>query len=142
MQYHQRDVIRDSSPSSSKKKSPRTSGMIQRRKFHVTSVNRGPSLEASKVDRYLTLSTPYIPTTTLAPHCTLNTAMGNSASRASKAAGSAARKYPTRPPTNTTTRAPAPSAPARASNFGPTVHPPPQATETKTQGTWDLSGPL
>ncbi|KAH7079179.1 hypothetical protein BKA63DRAFT_259886 [Paraphoma chrysanthemicola] len=62
--------------------------------------------------------------------------MGNSASKAGKAAGSAARKYPTRSPQSATTRIPAtsaPSAPAQAPGVGPTVHTPVQATETKTQ---------
>ncbi|KAI8937749.1 hypothetical protein NX059_005449 [Plenodomus lindquistii] len=56
--------------------------------------------------------------------------MGASASKTAKAAGSAARKYPTRPPPNTTTRAaPAPSpvssaAPLQQGNgpTGPVVH--------------------
>ncbi|PSN70466.1 hypothetical protein BS50DRAFT_632345 [Corynespora cassiicola Philippines] len=61
--------------------------------------------------------------------------MGSSASKGARAAaGSAARKYPSRAPT-ATTRAPPPSpaAPAQAPNAGPSVHPPPQASESKTQ---------
>jgi hypothetical protein len=59
--------------------------------------------------------------------------MGNSASKAGRVAGSAARKYPTRSPQTATTQIPA-SSPAQAPNIGPTVHPPIQATENKTQG--------
>ena len=64
--------------------------------------------------------------------------MGNSASKAGKAAASTVRKYPTRSPQSATTRIPATSPPSapKASAAGPTVHPPVQATETKTQGTW------
>lgn len=59
--------------------------------------------------------------------------MGASASKGAKAAaGSAARKYPSRPPTNTTTTAS--SAPAQNAATGPRVHPPPQATSEKTEG--------
>ncbi|EUC47839.1 hypothetical protein COCMIDRAFT_34580 [Bipolaris oryzae ATCC 44560] len=50
---------------------------------------------------------------------------------AKAAAGSAARKYPSRPPPNTTTAAPA--APAQNAAAGPRVHPPPQATSEKTE---------
>ncbi|KAF2021970.1 hypothetical protein BU24DRAFT_33643 [Aaosphaeria arxii CBS 175.79] len=68
--------------------------------------------------------------------------MGSAASKGARAAGASARKYPTRvPPTATTTttqsttsHAPAPPPPsARPSQAGPTVHPSPQASETKTQ---------
>jgi hypothetical protein len=89
---------------------------------------------------YLTLSTPYISTTTFAPPAISEIAqMGNSASKAGKTAGSAVRKYPTRSPQSATTRIPAtsaPSAPAQAPIVGPTVHPPVQATQNKTQGTY------
>ena len=60
--------------------------------------------------------------------------MGSSASKGAKAAGSAARKYPARASTNTTTRAPAPSVPAQDPVRGPTVHPEVQATGEKTEG--------
>ncbi|KAH5598017.1 hypothetical protein HBI26_095520 [Parastagonospora nodorum] len=62
-------------------------------------------------------------------------AMGNSASKAGKAATSTVRKYPTRSPQSATTRIPATSPPSapKASAAGPTVHPPVQATETRTQ---------
>ncbi|CAN9174333.1 unnamed protein product [Alternaria alternata] len=59
--------------------------------------------------------------------------MGSSASKGAKAAGSAARQYPTRAPTSTTQRAPAPSAPAQAPTRGPTVHPEVKATGEKTE---------
>ncbi|KAF2681279.1 hypothetical protein K458DRAFT_406631 [Lentithecium fluviatile CBS 122367] len=60
--------------------------------------------------------------------------MGSSASKGAKAAGAAARKYPTRSPPSTT-RTPAPSA-APAQQYarnGPSVHPPPHASEAKTE---------
>lgn len=63
--------------------------------------------------------------------------MGSSASKGARTAGSAVRKYPTRPPPSTTTRPSAASAPqaanAPASARGPTVHPPAQVSETKTK---------
>lgn len=60
--------------------------------------------------------------------------MGASASKGAKAAaGSAARKYPSRPPTSTTTAASA--APVQNAAAGPRVHPAPQATSEKTEGT-------
>lgn len=68
--------------------------------------------------------------------------MGSSASKVSKtagAAGAAARKYPTRaPPSNVTARASTPSAPQQATSAGPTVKPPPQVSETKTEGKHEL----
>ncbi|USP82644.1 uncharacterized protein yc1106_09918 [Curvularia clavata] len=58
--------------------------------------------------------------------------MGAGASKSAKAAaGSAARKYPTRAPTNTTTARTV--APAQNTATGPTVHPPVQATSEKTE---------
>ncbi|KAF2192506.1 hypothetical protein K469DRAFT_620857 [Zopfia rhizophila CBS 207.26] len=57
--------------------------------------------------------------------------MGSSASKASRAAGASARKYPTRV-SNPTTKASAPP-PAQTSKPGPNIYPPPQASETKTE---------
>lgn len=57
------------------------------------------------------------------------TAMGSSASKGARAAGAGARKYPTRPPPSTS-RPPA-SATPRA---GPSVRPPPQASDAKPEG--------
>ncbi|KAJ4358584.1 uncharacterized protein N0V89_003168 [Didymosphaeria variabile] len=59
--------------------------------------------------------------------------MGSSASKGARAAGaSTVRKYPSRPAPSTT-RAPAPAPPTHSGHVGPTVHPPPQASETKTE---------
>ncbi|KAF2868008.1 hypothetical protein BDV95DRAFT_501469 [Massariosphaeria phaeospora] len=55
--------------------------------------------------------------------------MGSSTSKGARAAGAGARKYPTRSP-NSTTRPATPAASPSAS--GPTVHPPPQAYESRT----------
>ncbi|KAF2270842.1 hypothetical protein CC78DRAFT_538568 [Lojkania enalia] len=57
--------------------------------------------------------------------------MGSSASKTSRAAGAAARKYPNRVP-NATTR-PGASPPPQPSQPGPTSHSPPQASELKTE---------
>lgn len=59
--------------------------------------------------------------------------MGSSASKASRAAGSAARKYPNRPPTTPSSAHPPAAAtsqqpPAQASQPGPTVKPTPYAS--------------
>ncbi|TID22726.1 Aspartate-tRNA ligase [Venturia nashicola] len=58
--------------------------------------------------------------------------MGSSASKASRAAGSATRKYPTKPSAQTSAPAQYRASPATPSRPGPTVHPAPQATEEKT----------
>ncbi|KAK8194978.1 hypothetical protein HDK77DRAFT_505021 [Phyllosticta capitalensis] len=58
--------------------------------------------------------------------------MGSSASKASRTAGKAARVYP-KQASQAATHAPKPSAPPRASQPGPTVHPPPEASESKDQ---------
>ncbi|KAL1613113.1 hypothetical protein SLS60_001345 [Paraconiothyrium brasiliense] len=55
--------------------------------------------------------------------------MGSSASKGARAAGATVRKYPSRPAPSTT-RAP---PPIQSGNAGPTVHPPPQASQTKTE---------
>lgn len=60
--------------------------------------------------------------------------MGSSASKSARATGASARKFPTRP-SNTTNQAPTP----KYTKIGPTVHPPPQATESKTEGQDALS---
>ncbi|CAO2657549.1 Nn.00g036750.m01.CDS01 [Neocucurbitaria sp. VM-36] len=65
--------------------------------------------------------------------------MGSSASKSARVAGSAARQYPTRSPPNTTIRPPVTSSPQAANTAanpaapGPRVHPPVQATETRTE---------
>ncbi|KAK5109689.1 hypothetical protein LTR62_006811 [Meristemomyces frigidus] len=63
--------------------------------------------------------------------------MGASGSKASRAAGSAARKYPARsaiPSTSTTsTNAPPPPPPAAPRAPGPTVRPPPHATGARDE---------
>lgn len=52
--------------------------------------------------------------------------MGSSASKASRAAGSAARKYPARPSPSTTTQSPSqPAAPSEAPSTNATPQPPP-----------------
>ncbi|KAF2703883.1 hypothetical protein K504DRAFT_473581 [Pleomassaria siparia CBS 279.74] len=56
--------------------------------------------------------------------------MGSSSSKGARAAGASARKFPSRP-SNTTQRAPAPPLP-QPSRPGPSVHPQPQASHTKT----------
>ncbi|KAK8253688.1 hypothetical protein IWZ00DRAFT_199777 [Phyllosticta capitalensis] len=59
--------------------------------------------------------------------------MGSSASKASRTAGKAARVYP-KQASQAATHAPKPSAPPRAlQQPGPTVHPPPEASEVKDQ---------
>ncbi|KAF1958770.1 hypothetical protein CC80DRAFT_407856 [Byssothecium circinans] len=62
--------------------------------------------------------------------------MGSSASKTARAAGSAARKYPTRTPPSTT-RAPTSSTPSAAAQAaakeGPTVHPAPYASEARNE---------
>lgn len=60
--------------------------------------------------------------------------MGSSSSKVGKAAGSAVRKYPNRPTSAATTRPAAAPAPPQAPKAGPSVHPPPQASEAKTPG--------
>jgi len=64
--------------------------------------------------------------------------MGSSASKASRTAGAAARKYPTRtppppPPQSRTTNAPPPPPPAPHGQPGPTVRPQPQATSSRDE---------
>ncbi|KAK3072556.1 hypothetical protein LTR53_006610 [Teratosphaeriaceae sp. CCFEE 6253] len=60
--------------------------------------------------------------------------MGSSASKASRAAGSAARNYPTRaPPTSQTTSAPPPPSAAFQQSAGPTVHPQARASGTRDE---------
>ncbi|PNS21964.1 hypothetical protein CAC42_562 [Sphaceloma murrayae] len=62
--------------------------------------------------------------------------MGSSASKATRAAGTATRKYPSRPsPSSATTNAPnRPPPPAGATHQpGPTVYPESQATDTRTE---------
>ncbi|KAH7048393.1 hypothetical protein B0J12DRAFT_113959 [Macrophomina phaseolina] len=58
--------------------------------------------------------------------------MGSSASKASRAANSAARVYPTRA-AQATTNAPKPQPAGRASQPGPTVRPQPQASESRDE---------
>jgi hypothetical protein len=65
----------------------------------------------------------------LIPHLS---AMGSSASKATRAAGgSAIRKYPSTPSAQTSVPAPRRATPSK---LGPTVHPKPQATEERTEG--------
>ncbi|KAF2109291.1 hypothetical protein BDV96DRAFT_244517 [Lophiotrema nucula] len=64
--------------------------------------------------------------------------MGSSTSKASRAAGNAVRKYPTRSP-NVTSRPPPSAQPSPAATVGPTTHPVPQASGTKTEAI-DLDG--
>ncbi|KAF2088751.1 hypothetical protein K490DRAFT_63965 [Saccharata proteae CBS 121410] len=59
--------------------------------------------------------------------------MGSSASKASRAAGSAARVYPTRAPSATTHASKPQPAGANPSKPGPTVRPAPQASETRDE---------
>lgn len=58
--------------------------------------------------------------------------MGSSASKASRAAGSAARQYPTRAPPPSQMAPPNPSQ-AAAHQPGPTVKPPPQASASRSE---------
>ena len=62
--------------------------------------------------------------------------MGSSSSKAARAAGSAARQYPTRPPPTSQSTAPPgrpqPSAPSPGETTGPTVRPQPQATGARS----------
>ncbi|EOD50669.1 hypothetical protein UCRNP2_2554 [Neofusicoccum parvum UCRNP2] len=60
--------------------------------------------------------------------------MGSSASKASRAANSAARVYPARA-SQAATNAPTPTPAARAAQPAPTARPPPQASETKDEAT-------
>ncbi|KAE9969481.1 hypothetical protein EG328_006844 [Venturia inaequalis] len=58
--------------------------------------------------------------------------MGSSASKASRAAGSATRRYPTKPSAQTSAPAQYRASPATPSKPGPTVHPTPQVAEERT----------
>ncbi|KAF2500998.1 hypothetical protein BU16DRAFT_612984 [Lophium mytilinum] len=66
--------------------------------------------------------------------------MGSSASKGARAAGNAARKYPTRV-TNPTNAPPSAPPVAPGGRPGPTVHPAPQATQTKTEVNLDGQDP-
>ncbi|KAK5126684.1 hypothetical protein LTR85_009618 [Meristemomyces frigidus] len=61
--------------------------------------------------------------------------MGSSASKASRTAGAAARKYPTRPPptSQTTSNAPPPPPPAPNHQSGPTVRPQARASGSRDE---------
>ncbi|QDS68884.1 hypothetical protein FKW77_007656 [Venturia effusa] len=69
--------------------------------------------------------------------------MGSSASKASRAAGSATRKYPSKPSAQTSAPAQYRASPATLSKPSPIVHPTPQATEERTAAiNLDASDPV